>query len=271
MFPLLALGYARPLEATDLYKLPPNRGAAYISDLITDSFLRRVQIAEEYNARLAKGEIGPGIKGAWWSIIGKREEKEREWREKTGKRKASLVWAMNDSVKWWFWSGGLLKVFGDTAQITSPLVVKVRWFSSLKILFIKSFLKAIIKFATDSYVGHRTEQNIPPIGLGIGLALALLIIQVIASLCSQHFSYRSTSSGVLLRGGLINAIYNRSLRLTSRARSTLTNGKLINHISTDVSRIDFCAGYFHMVRITAPGPSTLLLPWMPRHGLPQFR
>ncbi|KIL64510.1 hypothetical protein M378DRAFT_163292 [Amanita muscaria Koide BX008] len=54
------------------------------------------------------------------------------------------------------------------------------------------------------------------------------------------------STGVLLRGGLITAIYSRSLRLTSRARSTLTNGKLVNHISTDVSRIDFCAGFFHM-------------------------
>ncbi len=68
-----------------------------------------------------------------------------------------------------------------------------------------------------------------------------------ASLCTHHFFYRSASTGVLLRGGLITAIYARSLRLTSRARSTLTNGKLVNHISTDVSRIDFCASWFHMV------------------------
>ena len=127
--PLLGLGYARPLEATDLYKLSPDRGASHISDLITDSFLRRVQRAEEYNERLANGEIGPGIKGVWWSITGKRQAKEREWREKTGKKKASLVWAMNDSVKWWFWSGGMLKVVGDVAQVTSPLVVKVCWLS----------------------------------------------------------------------------------------------------------------------------------------------
>jgi len=105
-----------------------------MSALITDSFLRRVRNAEEYNRRLARGEIGPGIKGVWWSITGKREAKEREWREKTGKRKASLVWAMNDSVKWWFWSAGLFKVVGDTAQGTSPLVLKVCWPSSLKIL-----------------------------------------------------------------------------------------------------------------------------------------
>ncbi|KAF8969223.1 ABC transporter [Flammula alnicola] len=232
--PLLSLGYARPLEAPDLYKLQPDRGAAYIADQIADSFVRRTKLAEEYNDRLAKGEIGPGLKGVWWSIRGHRKEKEREWREKTGRKRASLVWAMNDSVKWWFWSGGLLKVVGDTAQVTSPLVVK-----------------AIIKFATESYTGHRLGTAVPSIGTGVGLTFVLLVLQVIASLCTHHFFYRSTSTGVLLRGGLITAIYSRSLRLTSRARSTLTNGKLVNHISTDVSRIDFCAGFFHMAW-TAP-------------------
>lgn len=63
---------------------------------------------------------------------------------------------------------------------------------------------------------------------------------------------------MLLRGGLITAIYSRSLRLTSRARSTLTNGKLINHISTDVSRIDFCAG-FAQLALTAPLQSMICL------------
>lgn len=87
----------------------------------------------------------------------------------------------------------------------------------------------------------------PPIGRGIGYVFGLLALQVIASLSTHHFFYRATSTGVLLRGGLITAIYTRSLKLTSRARSTLTNGKLVNHISTDVSRIDFCAGFFHMV------------------------
>lgn len=105
------------------------------------------------------------------------------------------------------------------------------------------------QFATSSYTAHQTGQPAPHIGIGIGLGIALLMMQWIGSLCQHHFFYRAMSTGVLLRGGLITAIYSRSLRLTSRARSTLTNGKLVNHISSDVSRIDFCAGYFHMVSI----------------------
>jgi ABC-type multidrug transport system fused ATPase/permease subunit len=53
-------------------------------------------------------------------------------------------------------------------------------------------------------------------------------------------------TGVLLRGGLITAIYNKALTLSTRARHIHPNGKLVNHISTDVSRIDFACQFFHM-------------------------
>ncbi|TFK72957.1 ABC transporter [Pluteus cervinus] len=227
--PLLSLGYARPLEAPDLYKLQSDRAAAYIAERINTSFDARRKHAAEYNEKLANRQINPSwVKRTLWSIRGEAVEREAKWRLES-RKKPSLTYAINDSVKWWFWTGGALKVVGDTAQVTSPLLVK-----------------AIINFATASYVGHRTGGPIPPIGRGIGLTFALLALQIIASLCTHHFFYRATSTGVLLRGGLITAIYSRSLRLTNRARSTLTNGKLVNHISTDVSRIDFCAGFFHM-------------------------
>ena len=101
-------------------------------------------------------------------------------------------------------------------------------------------------------MGHRTGLiPVPHIGKGVGLAFTLLALQLIAAICSNQFFYRSASTGVLIRGGLIAFIYDRALKLTSRSRSVLTNGKLVNHISTDVSRIDFCAGFFHMAW-TAP-------------------
>ncbi|KZS95710.1 P-loop containing nucleoside triphosphate hydrolase protein [Sistotremastrum niveocremeum HHB9708] len=233
---ILALGYARPLYQQDLYKLQDDRASKVIADRIVTSFERRLKEAEEYNARLSSGEIGAGWRHLWWAIRGNRKEREKHWREKEGKRKPSLVYALNDSIKWWFWTGGILKVTADTAQVTSPLLVK-----------------AIIKFAQQSYnaLNSNPPQKAPPIGHGVGLAFALFFLQLGASFCTHHFFYRAASSGVLLRGGLITAIYDRSLRLTSRARSTLTNGKLINHISTDVSRIDFCCSFFHMAW-TAP-------------------
>ena len=106
--------------------------------------------------------------------------------------------------------------------------------------------QSLIKFSTTSYAAHREGLPAPGIGKGICYAIALVILQMISSLCQNHFFYRGTSSGVLIRGGLITAIYSRSLRLTTLSRARLPSGRLVNHISTDVSRIDFCCGFFHM-------------------------
>ncbi|QRW24645.1 ABC transporter transmembrane region [Rhizoctonia solani] len=214
--PTLSLGYARPLEAPDLWKLQDSRSAEVMSNLILQSFERRKAEADAYNERLKSGQIGPGLRGVWWSLRGVRAKREQQWREKDGLKKPSLMLAMNDSVKWWFWTGGLCVLISNVAQICSPLLVK-----------------AIIQFGQESYAKHRVGVPAPPIGKGVGLAIGF------------------ASTGVLLRTGLITAIYSRATQLTSRARSTLTNGKLVNHISTDVSRIDFATSFAHMAW-TAP-------------------
>ena len=121
----MRLGYSRPLVATDLYKLQDTRSSGVIAERITHSFKERQREAAEYNSRLSNGEISPGVKGIWWSIRGQRQEREREWREKTGKKKPSLTLAVNDSVFWFFWSAGVLRLISDLALITSPLLVKV--------------------------------------------------------------------------------------------------------------------------------------------------
>ncbi|KAH9068488.1 ABC transporter [Lactarius deliciosus] len=227
---IMALGYARPLEASDLWKLQEHRSSEVIANLILNSFEARRREADEYNTRLSNGEIKPPLKLRLMSaLLGDGEERLRQWVEKDGRKQPSLTLAINDSVKWWFWSGGILMVAGDTAQVTSPLI-----------------LKSLIEFATDSYVAHREKLPAPGAGRGIVLAFGLVILQLFSTLCQNHSFYRSTSSGVLVRGGLITAIYSRSLRLTTGSRARLSNGRLVNHISTDVSRIDFCCGFFHM-------------------------
>lgn len=104
---MLTLGYARPLEPTDLWKLQDPRSAAVISEKILASFERRSEAASEYNARLINGQVKPGWRKLWWAVRGNRAEREKRWREKDGLRKPSLVWALNDSVAWWFWSAGV--------------------------------------------------------------------------------------------------------------------------------------------------------------------
>lgn len=102
----------------------------------------------------------------------------------------------------------------------------------------------IIAFASDSYSSYQTGQPPPSIGLGIGLSFVLFALLLISSWCTHHHYYRAMGSGALLGGGLITAIYSRALRLTPRSRAAISS-RLVNHISTDVSRINYCMGCFH--------------------------
>lgn len=179
------------------------------------------------------------------------------WREKSGRKEPSLVWAMNDAVKFWFWTAGILGVFGETAQVLTPLLLKVRSYSlNIDMPRLTLLFQKLVAFAEKSYAAHQAGEPVEPIGKGVGYAIGILILQLFSSVTISHFFYRSSLTGVLLRGGLINAIYNRSLRLTTRSRSQHPNGKLVNHISTDVSVSHTSFPTILVIILSSPSVST---------------
>jgi len=54
------------------------------------------------------------------------DQQRRDWKDGKGRAHASLSGALNDTVGFFFWSGGMFKVCGDCAQLMGPLIVKVR-------------------------------------------------------------------------------------------------------------------------------------------------
>ncbi|KAG8734470.1 hypothetical protein FRC11_009999, partial [Ceratobasidium sp. 423] len=235
--PLLSQGYCRPLQATDMYQLGDSRAAHVYSSRLQDAFERRRAALEDFKARVEKNQAHPP---SWrrflWGLSGSQTRKEDEWRLNMAKRQPSLAGALNDTVFWWFWTGGLYKGLADVGMICSPLVVK-----------------ALINFASQSYAARSAGTSAPSIGKGLGLAFGLLALQWLIMLLNVHAFHRSFTTGVLLRTALITSVFSRALSLTPRARTMggMTGGKFVGLISTDVSRIDYCAGYFHMAW-TAP-------------------
>ncbi|EPQ29164.1 uncharacterized protein PFL1_03451 [Pseudozyma flocculosa PF-1] len=256
--PLMVLGYQRPLEATDLYKLPDDCGSEKLSVTLQRDWERRVREAKEYNEKLECGEIRPGWKRkATWTLqsalkpgSGSVKEREAAWRApppppaptsgaaapaqkaspqkpRSGHKRPSLVMAMHDQMGRKLWTGLAFKIVGDASQITSPLV-----------------LKAIIQFTQERYAAAATDTDGPGVGRGIGLAFALFFMQLLASVCQHQFFWKSMSVGVESRAALIAAIFNRAMRMNGKARSS---GKLVNHISTDCSRIDFASAWFTII------------------------
>ncbi|KAG1770993.1 ABC protein [Suillus occidentalis] len=240
---ITVLGYQRTLQASDLYKLDSSRESAVLAAKLEAAWQRRVKAAADWNARLESGELRPSLfKRTGWAIRATWSERcaafQNNWQESEGRKEASLAWALNDVFRGMFWIGGVFK--------------------------------HIILFAQERSAAIIAGTPVPNVGRGIAMALGLFALSVTASICTHQFFWRSMATGVLARAALITCIYERGVCLTGKARVKLNNAALVNHISTDVSRIDACAQWFHaawtgpiqvtvclIILLTELGPSAL--------------
>ncbi|KAF8582394.1 ABC protein [Ramaria rubella] len=251
--PMMTLGYQRPLQATDLWKMDPSHEVAGLSKKLDKSWALRIEKAKEWNAQVKSGKIRPGwARKSIWAVKSLSRVSRKGWqtnyamyREKWCTKEPSLAWALNDTFGWQFWlsdtSAGAAKVIGDTSQLMGPLLAK-----------------AIINFGKAHYAARIDGTPGPSIGPGIAMAIGLFCVTVIANVMQQQFFWRSMSTGVLARSALIASIFKRGVFLAPSARPAHPSSSLVNHISTDVSRMNDCAQWFHAFW-TAPIQVTICL------------
>ena len=156
-----------------------SREAGNLGAQLDAAWTRRVAAANDWNTRLASGEIAPSVfQRAKWSMKAlhgqgsyaeRRAALETGWREDTGRKQPSLAWALNDVLGRNFWLGGAIKVVGDTAQLMGPILVK-----------------AIIRFGQDHAAAVAAGRPAPSIGPGVGMAIGLLCITIVASVCTHQ-------------------------------------------------------------------------------------
>lgn len=242
--------------------MDPTREAARLADLFEVNFERRRQNIVEWNRALDEGTYKP----SGWIRLRWRIAHRLGFGAADGRRKVGLAMALSDTFFWEFWSGGLFKVVGDLAQVTSPLV-----------------LKRMISFVTRSGMAAKGVEGytMPSVRDGLGLAFGLFFMQLrvplafkpssaltprspshrLYSVCTAQTLSRCGQVGVLARGTLIAVIcelldavepsaladlalspsppsVRRAMVMSGRARVTITNSKLVSHISTDISRVD---------------------------------
>ncbi|XP_014552272.1 hypothetical protein COCVIDRAFT_30305 [Bipolaris victoriae FI3] len=121
-------------------------------------------------------------------------------REQGGEK--PLLGAMFDTFKWEFIIGGLCQLSASVIQAIAPFV-----------------LRYLISFAVKAYVAQRTGTPGPPIGEGIGLVIAITVMQFLQSLATNHFMYRGMMIGGEARGVLIALIFNKAMKLSGRAKA----------------------------------------------------
>lgn len=166
--PLLITGYQRTLQTTDLWKLDEDMEVGRLADKLLENFERRRKVIDEWNDALDNGTYKPSMmRKAWWKVRGK-----------DGRRKVGLAWALSDTFFYEFWSAGFIKVVGDVASVTSPLVTR-----------------ALISFSTAAYYSHRgvPGYTAEPIGKGIGLCFVLWVMNLITSYVVDLVRLRSAA------------------------------------------------------------------------------
>ncbi|WVQ72026.1 hypothetical protein IAR50_001570 [Cryptococcus sp. DSM 104548] len=228
---MMALGAARPLEDRDLWKIDDARSAKAYSATLLGAYRRRTEKASEKNARMLDPTVPlPLTRRMIYSIHPSGRQKEQDYRKEHAKQRASLLRSLGDTFGWYFTISGLLKLFSDICAALSPLVVR-----------------RLISLAGEYQASRKAGLEVPSKGDGVGAAIGLLVLLLASTFAMYHYIFMAMAVGVWARTAIISSIYQQAMQFTQKSRGQIPNGKLMNHISTDTSRIDFAAGMVHML------------------------
>ncbi|KAK4561111.1 ATP-binding cassette transporter yor1 [Recurvomyces mirabilis] len=122
-------------------------------------------------------------------------------RKETGSKNA-LPMALYDTFKKEFIIGGACQLTAACMQVLSPFTMKY-----------------LISYAGQSYAAAHGEGPKPDIGRGVGLVVGITCMQLIQSLCTNHFIYRGMTVGGQARGALIAIIFDKAMKLSGRAKA----------------------------------------------------
>ncbi|OQO08855.1 hypothetical protein B0A48_05745 [Cryoendolithus antarcticus] len=183
-------------------------------------------------------------------------------------QKNTLVMALYDTFKKEFLIGGACAFISSMLQVFSPFTMKY-----------------LIKFASQAYAASFGRGEAPDIGHGIGLVIGITLMQMVGSMCTNHFIYRGMMVGGQCRAVLISMIFDKAMVISGRAKAGgvaheirpeglvpgskeekkyfknklanktkgvvgtgegWSNGRIVNLMSTDTYRIDQASGMFHV-------------------------
>lgn len=113
-----------------------------------------------------------------------------------------LLWAMYDTHRPEFLLGGVCALFSSLLQVFAPFTTRY-----------------LIQFANEAWAADRFGSPSPHVANGIGLAIGITFMQICQSTATNQFIYRGMMVGGEARAVLINAIFEKSLKISNRAKA----------------------------------------------------
>lgn len=93
------------------------------------------------------------------------------------------------------------------------------------------------------FVEDKANNENVSMGKGVGYAVGVALLSAASAVFNHHFVYRATTTGAQARSLLTKVIFDKSCKLSARARHDYPIGTLTAIMGTDVSRVDFALGY----------------------------
>ncbi|KAI1073683.1 P-loop containing nucleoside triphosphate hydrolase protein [Whalleya microplaca] len=153
-------------------------------------------------------------------------------------REQILFLALYDALSYDFWVSGLCRLIASLAQVAIP-----------------ASLHFLLSFVTEAFEASKSRPVVgdgkidiegPSLWRGVGLVAILIMLQVVLSLGTSHFTYHSAMLGVQARGVLIAAIFEKS---TDMVKNGYTEN-IISKISSDTALVDQAIRAFHLIWTT---------------------
>lgn len=116
--------------------------------------------------------------------------------------KNPLLWSIYETFKKEIVMGGICRFVADIFLILAPFV-----------------LKYLIAYVDTAYHADRENTESAGAGVGIGYVIGITAMTILQSLGTNHFIYRGMITGGQIRGVLISLIFQKSLKLSPKARS----------------------------------------------------
>ncbi|PPR03716.1 hypothetical protein CVT24_007391 [Panaeolus cyanescens] len=252
--PFLDVGYSRPLEKEDFWELPEPKLTDSITQNVERNFYTRCPPEKRPRYMREHSDDTPVISPTS-SLDEKGKDKEEsnnlppdasKESNKKGKKNAkspydeSLFKAIHRTFFTRIWIAGFLKLISDSLKTTTPLVTKIflTWLTESYIYF---------RLSDQERLAAAAQGLTKPrgIGYGIGLAIALFVMQESASLMTNHYMQVSMTTGLTIRTAIIGSIFRKSLRISGRARVNHSVGQITTMISTDATRLDRFSAFAH--------------------------
>lgn len=220
--PLLRVGFSRPLDKDDLWELPEPKRARRVADAFAFEYDR----ARLRSHLKREAKISTSAEQVVETDEPKSGKNATEWSDQL-----DLLRALHSKYFWSFWGIGILQLLADALAVSAPLLTE-------------KFLTYLTAAYLDAKYPGSVDQP-PPVEYGLALAASLAFVQFVMTVIRTQEAQIALNMTMSASAALNRNVFEKSLRVSGRARVEHTKGQITNLFSQDTEQVVVAAQSIH--------------------------